>query len=293
MNFQELVDEYRFSDKWENLAPSSRTAYRKPIERLSALVKTWESYAQGSSRSPKPNDVALSRSLPSKNEWNRLIRSLEVSNNEKNKMFIVLNSIYKGAGLSPMEFSALEHTVEETEPWTKAEVEKLWHTPMPLELKIAVGFLRTCFYTGLRPWCEAAVLEKHCVSNVIHVMGSKRREKGKVARVVPILPETEECLAFAAQIKPVPGCANLIFVNEKGRPLNHSTVADRLRVICSITGTEYHEMYDARRGLGTAMLRAGYSLDTVADLFGHKDIKTTRRYDQRSMEEKTSNFVGI
>jgi integrase len=286
MTFAQILDAYQFSSHWDDLQPSSKIAYRKPIERLSALAKEWESYANAGS--PKRSPVAL----PSKNEWNRLIRALAVSDNEKNKLFIVLNSIYAGAELPRMEFKALEHTVEETEPWMKDEVEALWKTALPIKERIAVAFLRFCFFTGLRPWCEAAVLEKHCVSTMVHVMGSKRREKGKVARVVPILPETKECLEFMSQMVPF-GSLQLVFVNDLGRPLNKTWVAKHLERACETAGVECKQMYDARRGLGTAMLRSGYSLPDVANLFGHKDLKTTAKYDQRKMEEKVLNYRGV
>lgn len=287
---QKVIDDYKFSEMWNCLSEGSKIAYRKPIDRLLALYDKW-SVTQHVSLS-KTQGVA--RSLPSQAQWSSLVRSLPVSNAEKNKTFIVLNAIYQGAELGKMKFKALDHTIVESSPWTREDIEKLWNTSMLIRLRIAVAFLRFCFYSGMRPWCEAALLERPSLSqSVLSVMGSKRREKGAVARMVPILPEMRECLEFIGQMVPAALNKNLVWVNEHGRRLNKGTISTRLMEACSLAGIECREMYDARRGLATAMLRQGYSLDDVANQLGHKDIATTKRYDQRTMEEKALNFRGI
>lgn len=289
--FQDILDAYKRSSRWDNLLDGSKVAYRKPIERLLALSGNLNSSFTTGFAMQLPVAVARSRSAHlDEDEWNRAIRSLNVSNAEKNKMFIVLNAVYRGAKLPMMEFQPLPHEVEETDPFTKEEIELLWSRAMPIAMRVSVAFVRFCFYTGMRPWCEALVLKKSDVGpDVIEVRGSKRREKDKVARMVRVLPETKECLDFIAQM----GSRDLVWVNEKGKPLLRGLVKERLNQACELFGVKHKEVYDARRGIATEMLRKGYLKQEVADLLGHKDLRTTDKYDQRSKKEKALNFKGV
>jgi site-specific recombinase XerC len=292
-SFQEIVEAYKQSSFWEDLTEGSKIAYRKSLERLLALSSEVNSSYTTGFAMQMPVAVARSRSLD-RDEWNRAIRSLELSNNEKNKLFIVLNRVYEGAGLPKMGFKPLPHEVKETIPYSKEEIEAWWAVQMPIELRVAVAFLRWCFWSGMRPWCEALPMEWIVVTKtMVLVLGGKRREKGAVARCLNILTEMQECLDFIKQMMPAPRNRGLIWIAENGRALTKGCVALRLREAARHAGVPYRQIYDARRGLATEMLRSGYSLEETANQLGHKRLETTRRYDQRTKEEKALNFKGL
>jgi integrase len=285
-DFQEIVEAYKKSSGWENLRESSKVAYRKPLERLVEIGMQL------------PVAVARSRSqfIVLRDEWNRRIRSLKLSNNEKNKMFIVLNAAYEGAGLDKMEFDPLQHEVKETTPYCKEEVEALWKAQLCIQQRIAVAFLRYCFWTGKRPWCEALPTEWEHVHDhlgLIGVVGAKGKEEEAVARYVKILPEVNETLQFIRQLVPARGNVGKVWIQENGRALTKGTVTRWLRDASKSAGVPYRQMYDARRGLATAMLRKGYRLEDVANQLGHMSLETTKRYDQRRKDEKAQAFGGV
>jgi integrase len=45
-------------------------------------------------------------------------------------------------------------------------------------------------------------------------------------------------------------------------------------------------LYDARRGIATEMDRAEVDIRKIRDFLGHKDVKTTEGYINKTMEEK-------
>lgn len=293
-SFQDIFKAYKESALWGGLREGSKIAYRKPLERLMQLSSSVNSsYTQGFAMQ-LPVAVARSRSLD-RDEWDRLIRSLEVSNAEKNKMFIILNAVYEGAGLPKMKFKPLPHEVKETVPYSAHEIEALWYTELSDWQRVGVAFLRWSFWSGMRPWCEGIEMEWPQVSRgdgLVHVVGAKGREEGAVARCLPILSEMKECLGFICKMEPAPGNKGKVWITETGRVLTKGSVALRVKSACVAAGVPYRQMYDARRGLITAMLRDGYSLEEAANQAGHKNLETTRRYDQRTKEEKAT-FKGF
>lgn len=288
-NFQEIVETYKNSAFWESLSEGSKIAYRKPLQRLLELSDRINSSHTTGYAMQMPVAVARSRSLD-RDEWSRAIRSLDVSNVEKNKMFIVLNRVYAGAGLPTMEFKQLPHEVKETAPYTAEEIEAIWVA----EKNPATAFLRFCFWSGMRPWQEALPMGwDQVMDGLVAVVSAKGREEGAVARCLNLLPEMQECLNYVQQFRPYPGNVGYVWITETGRVLTKGSVALKVKGACVAAGVPYRQMYDARRGLITEMLRNGYSLQEAADQAGHKSLETTRRYDQRSKVEKAHRFRGL
>jgi integrase len=287
--FQEIIEAYKTSAFWEALSEGSKIAYRKPLQRLLELSEYVNSSHTIGFAMQLPVAVARSRSLD-RDEWSRAIRSLEVSNAEKNKMFIVLNRVYAGAGLPTMVFKQLPHEVEETAPYTSEEIEAIWVAVK----NPATAFLRFCFWSGMRPWQEAVAMGwDQVMDGMVAVVSAKGREEGAVARCLNLLPQMQESLDFIKQFKPAPGNVGFVWIGETGRVLTKGSVAPRVKSACDAAGVPYRQMYDARRGLITEMLRNGYSLQEAADQAGHKSLETTRRYDQRTKAEKAQTFKGF
>lgn len=283
--FSDLVSAYKRSPGWVNLAEVTKLTYRKSLERLLEIgtrIPIDMQYAVAGSRSPI--DVAT---------WNVAIMNLTISNNEKNKLFTLLNTILGSVGLGTVKFGKrLPHTIERHKPWDKESIEKLWQTQLTVAQRVAVAFTRACFYTAMRPWCEMAPLQWTEVGGLIEVLGSKRREAGKVSRLVSITKEVEECLEFMKQMVPGYSAQGYVWVTDRGKRVQKDTLRLRMKEACSLAGVEYREMYDGRRGFITSKLREGCSHADVADYVGHKDVNTTRGYDRRTMEEKALVFKG-
>lgn len=291
--FQEIVEAYKTSAFWEALSEGSKIAYRKPLQRLLKLSDQINSSHTIGFAMQMPVAVARSRSLD-RDEWSRAIRSLDVSNAEKNKMFIVLNRVYEGAGLPTMAFKQLPHEVKETVPYSANEIEQLWFSEMDDWARVGVAFLRFGFWSGMRPWKEQVAMQwDQVMDGLVVVVSAKGREEGAVARCLNRLDEMQECLDFIKQFKPAPGNAGFVWITETGRVLTKGSVALRVKSACVAAGVPYRQMYDARRGLITDMLRNGYSLDEAAYQAGHKSLETTRRYDQRTKVEKAHTFKGF
>ena len=68
--------------------------------------------------------------------------------------------------------------------------------------------------------------------------------------------------------------------------LTPQTVYDVLKKRAEEAGIEDVSPHDLRRTFITTLLEMGKDLAIVADLAGHKDPKTTKRYDRRGEEEK-------
>jgi len=80
------------------------------------------------------------------------------------------------------------------------------------------------------------------------------------------------------------GC-EYVFVSPKtGMP--YTDVKKGFAAACSLAGIHDLHWHDLRHTFGTRLAEGGYSESTIAELMGHSDPKTTRRYTHATERAK-------
>jgi integrase len=285
LTFSDMVESFKMSSRYQALSEGSKQEYKRPIERLLGM---------GSKLvigNPMQMPVAVARSRSHKDFWETKIMAADVTPYEKARLVLFLKMLYRAMGLGDLVETVklpkdMRHERGDANPLTKEKVFRILEIEKP-ELRTYAKFLAFLFYTGMRP-SEAMALKWTEVSEkYITVMGSKGRVKGIPSRMVPVLPELVEIIAYCKSLG-----SDWVFVSALRRPLNKFTVCEKRQEIFNLCGIK-GVTYDARRGLATSMFRAKYQMREIADILGHKDTRTTEAYIRLTMEEKAANFKGV
>lgn len=103
-----------------------------------------------------------------------------------------------------------------------------------------------------------------------------RHPNGGRERLVPLNPVARQALRNWLEIRPQTGAAALL-VEHGGRRLSARTVQARLAVLARAAGVQASAQA-LRHTFARNLLDGGIGLDQVAELLGHQDRNTTRRY---------------
>lgn len=285
--FRDLVESYKASSAYASLSLGSKNEYKKSLERLLEMG----SKLVIENRMQLPVAVALSRSRSHVDFWAKAIVHCNAPAYQKGRLVLFLKMLYRSHNLGAMVEALklptdMRHERGEAHPLTKEQVVQIQGVEDPA-LKTYALYVALCFYTGMRPSEIRALKWEDVGSKFITVMGSKDRQKGVPSRMVPILPEIRKCLDYCKTLG-----SDWVFVSANRRPLNKDTVCLKVHQIFNSLGINA-VLYDTRRGVATEMIRKGESLLTVANLLGHKSIRTTEKYVRMSMEEKALTYKGV
>ncbi|HEX8336974.1 MAG TPA: site-specific integrase [Pyrinomonadaceae bacterium] len=121
--------------------------------------------------------------------------------------------------------------------------------------------------------------------NVINVPNSKT---GKAYAV----PMDEEVRNILLQLRRQCRGAEYVFINpETGKP--YSELKKAFGTACRLAGITGLRWHDLRHTFGTRMAEAGCSEATIADLMGHSDPATTRRYTHATDRAKHEAVAAV
>ncbi|MNS17493.1 Tyrosine recombinase XerD [compost metagenome] len=161
--------------------------------------------------------------------------------------------------------------------------EALWqseaHTTYEKTLNAAA--LGTMVFAGLRA-SEVANLEVGHVdlpNRLLHVHAGK----GGKSRIVGLNPRLQESIEAYLKIRPET-TAPVLFLSDRGRPLDRDRLNKRVRRIANRAGLDV-SCHGLRRAFGTINANAGKSLNLIQLALGHSSLTTTQAYlmaDQRT-----------
>lgn len=116
--------------------------------------------------------------------------------------------------------------------------------------------------------------------------------KGGKQRLVPILPAVQKAIE-----KYVSACPHnltdkcLLFVGQRGRPLNPGVVQRRMREIRALMGLPNSATPHAfRHSFATHLLSGGGDLRTIQELLGHSSLSTTQLYTEVDTAQLSSVY---
>lgn len=138
-------------------------------------------------------------------------------------------------------------------------------------------------YTGLRLSDLMKLRFKHIQNNMILLpMGKSRKGKEKLLRI----PITDRLLT----VIDLEGCTKPTDCIYKGFVRNSSDINPIVRFIMKEIGIEkYMTFHSTRHTFAVSALTLGMSIETVSDILGHSDLKTTQIYakiiDDKRIEE--------
>lgn len=100
--------------------------------------------------------------------------------------------------------------------------------------------------------------------------------KEREVRYLPLHPEVREALAKL----PRPLHGGYVFVNRAGRPLGASQVIIMWSKAAQAAGVKISCYQGTKHSLGSQAINRGVSERLLAEFFGHKDLRSTRRYSK-------------
>ena len=145
----------------------------------------------------------------------------------------------------------------------------------------------TPFYAGARI-AETAGLDTGDVALSARKGELRLIGKGEKSRTVPVHAKLREALAAWLAERPAwPGADGpALFLSRRGDRLTTDAIGDVISGITAAAGLEDHiTAHTLRHTFGTAMVRDGVDLVTVAQLMGHARLETTRAYTQPTQDD--------
>lgn len=285
--FGDLVESYKGSPMYLALSEDSKQQYQLPLARLLEMGSGLKMENAMQIR------VALDRSRIHTDFWYDAIVHSDVTPYQKGRLITICKIVYRSHNMGNLVDSLKlptkqRHTRGEAHPLTQEKVQAVLGIENRVDLRTYAVFVAFAFYTGMRP-SEIRNLKWADVGpEFITVMGSKHRQEGVASRMIPILPEIQELLAFCRSL----GSA-WVFVSHKGKPLNKDIVCAKTQEIYALVGIKNATLYDARRGIATELFRREQPLQKIAYLLGHQSTRTTEKYVRLSMEEKARCYKGL
>jgi site-specific recombinase XerD len=116
-----------------------------------------------------------------------------------------------------------------------------------------------------------------------------RKTKGRRVRVLPLPVATGAAIAEYLRKARPKACNRRLFVRHVApfdEPLGLHAVADAMNRAFTRSGldSQFSGTHVLRRTLATRLQRCGSSIKTIADLLGHRELRTTTRYAKVDFE---------
>lgn len=108
--------------------------------------------------------------------------------------------------------------------------------------------------------------------------------KERDVRYLPLHPEVREVLGRLPR-----SLAGFVFINRQGRPLSATRVRMQWKKAAQTAGVEIGCYQGTKHSLGTQAINRGVSERLLAEFFGHRDLRSTRRYSK----VQTESLKGI
>ena len=200
---------------------------------------------------------------------------------------------------------------DETQVFTKAEQEALqeaaWNDfnkrdhPVHQLTPLAVMFM---FFTGLRVGEVCAIRHEDIRNDMLTVRRMVRHPSNEVVeqtkgaygeRTIPLVPQAKKLIEAAMQRQCEEGADTDGYVfSMNDEPLLYSSVTKAFYAYCKEIGIEPKSSHKARKTFVSTLIDSGMNLNTVRQLVGHVDERTTLNnycYDRSSSEEKIQRMT--
>ena len=106
------------------------------------------------------------------------------------------------------------------------------------------------------------------------------------------VPMNEDVRNTLLQLRSGTNRSGYVFVNPKtGKP--YADPKKAFGTACTLAGIHYLHWHDLRHTFGTRLAEAGFSEATIADLMGHSDPETTRRYTHATDRAKRAAVEAV
>lgn len=111
--------------------------------------------------------------------------------------------------------------------------------------------------------------------------------KGGPGRVLPLPPRVRTALRDYLRIRPITD-HDFLFVGIgtlAGRPVTSNTVSSAVWRACRRCGVQQRGTHRLRHSFATRLMRRGANIKEIADLLGHRQLKTTNVYTHATPED--------
>jgi integrase len=106
------------------------------------------------------------------------------------------------------------------------------------------------------------------------------------------VPMNEDVKAILQQIRTVTRGGGYVFINPD-TAMPYTDIKKAFATACRLAGIDNLHWHDLRHTFGTRLAEAGFSEATIADLMGHSDPQTTRRYTHATDRAKRAAVEAV
>lgn len=219
---------------------------------------------------------------------------------------IIDENLLRRVKLEPRMFKPVRKKSSETQVFTKEELAKLkqiaWddlEKSHPFELRLTPLAFLFMFQTGLRIGEVCAVRFGDIEGDEIHLQRTVERDTKNIKdglkgnnteRWVMLSNEARRIIdeAKARQIAAGVYDEGYIFSMDSDS-LSYRSVSESFRKYCKAAGITYRSSHKARKTFISTMLDAGMNINTVREMVGHADERTTMNsycYDRHTKDER-------
>lgn len=207
---------------------------------------------------------------------------------------IVERNIYKDIQQPKGMFRKTKKKPSETQVYTREEQEKLEAAALldfetntrRIKYPLAPIGIIFMFQTGIRVGELCALKYKDIENGEIHIQRMYQRDFKKNVehtksddgdRKIPLTKKALNAIRIAKELQDKKGLSDYIF-SINGNPLSPYSVNDTLRTLCNRLGILYRSSHKLRKTFVSKLIDGGVNIDTVREIAGHSDEKTTLNY---------------
>lgn len=212
---------------------------------------------------------------------------------------------FRKVKIEPRMFKPVRKKKSETQVFTREELEKLkqiaWDDldNRKLVYKLAPLAFLFMFQTGMRIGEVCAIRYEDIEGDTLHLQRSVERDCHKlkdglkgvnVERWVLLSDEAVRIIEVAHKRQRELGVSDSDYVFSTDENfLNYRAVSNAFRRYCEKAGIEYRSSHKARKTFISALIDAGMNINTIREIVGHADEKTTWGsycYDRHTSDER-------
>ena len=160
-----------------------------------------------------------------------------------------------------------------------------------LQTGVRAGELCALRYDDILDGKEIHVQRMH-QSKTKQIVDHTKSDNGD--RLIPLTSKAQKVIKMAQEAQREKGISKYIFSINNEKPMEEYAINDTLKTLCNKLGILYRSSHKLRKTVVSKLIDGGVNIDTVREIAGHADEKTTLTYycyDRNVDEERRKKII--